>query len=297
MSGMSFRSGVRGVVMAMMVALATACGGTPEPAVPATEPVFKPFDPSAAPPATLAVTSVERYGGTLPCADCAGIHTELTLVHDPATGAPRSYQLSETYLGSMSREDKPVVTSGTFTVTQGVPGDAVAPVIRLDGGGLMDREKAFERLSALEVRLLDQAGARIASNLNYTLTRMAETPFIPPPDPSAAPAPAPVPGGEPVAMVTDLASGWPVALKVGQPMVARLSADQAAGGRWTLRAGSDAGIVVREGEPVFEAVGAGSVQVIRLKAVKPGTASVTFDYTLGQATTPGRSVSYPITVQ
>jgi copper homeostasis protein (lipoprotein) len=295
MSGMSFGSGLRGVVMAMMVALATGCGGTPEPAAPATDPVFKPIDPSAAPPATLVVTSVERYWGTLPCADCSGIRTELTLVHDPATGEPRSYQLSETYLGSMSREDKPVVTSGTFTVTQGVPGDALAPVIRLDGGGKADRAQAYERLSAQELRLLDQSGARIASDLNYTLTRMAETPATLPPATSAVPLPAL--GGEPVAMVTDLASGWPVALKMGQSMVARLTADRAAGGRWTLRAGTDAGIVVRDGEPVFEAAGAGSVQVFRLKAVKPGEASVTFDYTLGQATTPGRSVSYPITVQ
>jgi len=283
--------------MVVVLTLAAACGGSPEAQAPAAEPVFKPIDPAAVPPATLTVTSVERYGGTLPCADCAGIRTELTLVHDPATGAPRSYQLSETHLGSMSSEGTPVVTSGRFTVTQGVPGDSVAPVIRLDGGGLIDREKAFERLSALEVRLLDQAGARIASNLNYTLTRMAETPFLPPPDPSAVPVPAPVLGGEPVAMVTDLASGWPVALRIGQPMVARLSVDQAAGGRWTLRPGSDAGIVVREGEPVFEAAGAGSVQLFRLKAAKAGEATVTFDYTLGKATTPSKSVSYPITVQ
>lgn len=291
---MSFRSGMCGVVVAMTMALVSACGGSPEPAPPATEPVFKPIDPSAVPSATLTVTSVERYWGTLPCADCAGIRTELTLVHDPATGQPSSYQLSETYLGSMSSEGKPNLTSGTFTVTQGVPGDAEAPVIRLDGGGQADHAMAFERLSAGELRLLDRSGARISSNLNYTLTRMAETPVTLPPATSAVPVPAM--GGEPVAMVTDLASGWPVALKVGQPMVARLTADRTAGGRWTLRPGTDGGIVVREGEPTFETAASGAVQVVRLKAVKPGKADVTFDYAVGPAT-PARSVSYPITVQ
>lgn len=294
MWGMSFRSGMCGVVVAMTMALVSACGGSPEPAPPAAEPVFKPIDPSAVPPATLTVTSVERYWGTLPCADCAGIRTELTLVHDPATGQPRSYQLSETYLGSMSSEGKPSLTSGTFTVTQGVPGDPQASVIRLDGGGNPDHAKAFERLSAGELRLLDRSGARIASDLNYTLARMAETPVTLPPATSAVPVPAM--GGEPVAMVTDLASGWPVALKVGQPMVARLTADRAAGGRWTLRPGTDNGIVVREGEPTFETAASGAVQVVRLKAVKPGKADVTFDYAVGPAT-PARSVSYPITVQ
>lgn len=110
---------------------------------------------------------------------------------------------------------------------------------------------------------------------------------------SAAPAP---PGNQPAAMVTDLASGWPIALGVGQQMTARLAADRAAGGRWSLRAGSDGGIVMREGEPAYEPSQQGGVEVFTLEAVKPGSTTLTFDYRQGSADAL-RSVSYPVTVQ
>jgi sugar/nucleoside kinase (ribokinase family)/predicted secreted protein len=101
-------------------------------------------------------------------------------------------------------------------------------------------------------------------------------------------------GNQPAAMVSDMASGWPVALRMGQQMTARLAADRAAGGRWSLRVGSDGGIVMREGEPAYEPSQKGGVEVFTLKAVKPGSTTLTFDYKQGSAADALRSVSYPV---
>jgi predicted secreted protein len=126
----------------------------------------------------------------------------------------------------------------------------------------------------------------------------AAVPVVPQANPNtAALPPAVVPGGgEPQAMVTDMASGWPVTLRVGQMMSARLTADPAAGGRWSLRAGSDAGVVIVDGPPSPEApAGQPPAEVFRMKAAKPGQTTITFDLKKGADTI--RSVSYPVTVQ
>jgi len=110
---------------------------------------------------------------------------------------------------------------------------------------------------------------------------------------------APFTAGEigPVAMVTDMASGWPVTLRVGQEMTARLAVNRESGSRWTLRPATDGGVVLRLGEPTYEKAASGGMEVFRLKAVKPGTTTLTFDQKVGTSATPGKSVSYPVTVQ
>ena len=253
-----------------------------------------PAAPARSVPAT---PGVSRYFGVLPCADCAGIRTELTLIEDPKTGGPQTYELTETYLGTMSQEEKPVTTRGAWSTLRGVDGDAAAAVIALDGGGNAERARRFERLSDRELRQLDREGKRIDSSLNYVLSRMADAPAPLTLSPAAS-LPA-VPGGavQPTAMVTDMASGWPVALAVGQEMTARLTADRAAGVRWSMRDGSDAGIVALQGPPTEETpAGRPAVDVFRFRAVKPGTTTLTFDLKKGAAAAI-RSVSYPVTVQ
>lgn len=142
-------------------------------------------------------------------------------------------------------------------------------------------------------------------------TQTPTEPIFKPIDPSQVP-PAPVPftlspattppagpGGaaQPSAMVTDMASGWPVTLAVGQEMTARLTADRTAGVRWSMRAGSDAGIVALQGPPTEETpAGRPAVDVFRFRAVKPGTTTLTFDLKKGAAAAI-RTVSYPVTVQ
>jgi predicted secreted protein len=127
---------------------------------------------------------------------------------------------------------------------------------------------------------------------------------VPPPAaqaPGSAPPPmAPMPGGgsEPVAMVTDLATGWPVNLLVGQTMLARLTADRSSGARWSLRPGTDGGIVTLAGEPAHETKpGVPSVEVFRLTATRPGKTTMTFDYRKAPEAAVIKSASYPVTVQ
>jgi predicted secreted protein len=131
-------------------------------------------------------------------------------------------------------------------------------------------------------------------------------PSVAPVAPTAASSPAALPpatlpqgsSAEPIAMVTDMAAGWPVTLRVGQIMSVRLTADPGAAGRWSMRAGSDGGIVAQQGEPATDApAGTPPALVYRLVATKPGKTTVTFDLTRGAEAVALRSVSYPVTVQ
>ena len=305
MTGMAFRSWMRLLPLCGALTLAAACGGTKEAPAPATqEPVFKPIElpPPAVFPGTPGVT---RYWGILPCADCAGIRHELTLTQDAKTAEPQTYELVETYLGSMSTAGERAVNStGKWSIAKGGPNGAMT-IVRLDGGGKSEAAKSFERVSDTELRLLDREQKRIESTQPLSLIRVSDTLAQPdtlppgsltPAAPAAASAPVTLGAGEPAAMVTDLASGWPVMLTMGQEMTARLTADRAAGGRWTLRPATDGGVVLRQGEPSYEKAAAGGVEVFRFKAVKAGQTLLTFDYRMGAATA-AKSVSFPVTVK
>ena len=106
-----------------------------------------------------------------------------------------------------------------------------------------------------------------------------------------------VPGG-PAAMVTDMASGWPITLQVGQDVMVRLAADRAAGMGWKQKASTD--LLSAPAEPTFEPGGAaGGTEVYRVKAVKPGEAKLTFEYrkTADPNAAPARTVTYTVTVR
>lgn len=285
------------VPLVLALSFAMACGQSKPPAESATptEPLFKPVDPAQVTDA-LTTPGVARYWGVLPCADCAGIRTELMLVQDPKTGEPQTYELIETYLGSMGREEKPNTTRGKWTVATGVASDTAAATIVLDGGGRPELSRRFERLNDRELRQLDRQGKRITSTLNYVLTRVSQIP-MPMPLPAGTAPPAAPGGATPTAMVTDMASGWPVNLTAGQEMTARLAVDPS-GARWSLRPGTDGGVLALQGAPATETpVGQPAVEVFHLRAARAGRTTVTFDLKKGAEATPLKSVSYPVTVQ
>jgi len=286
------------LVLCAALAATAACrkgeapAGTPTP----SEPIFKPIDPSEVTD-PLAAPGVVRYWGVLPCADCAGIRTELQLVQDPKTGEPQTYELTETYLKDKA-EEKPNTTRGKWAIVRGIAEDANATMFTLDGGGRPELGRRFERLNDRELRMLDRQGKRIVSKANYVLTRVSQTAAVMqlPPATLAPGAGAPPQGGLPAAMVTDMASGWPVNLTVGQEISARLTADAA--GHWSLRAGSDGGILALQGEPGTEpGTGQPAVEIFRLKATRAGKTVLTFDLKKGSGAAAARSVSYPVTVQ
>ncbi|TBW55467.1 copper resistance protein NlpE [Marinobacter halodurans] len=110
------------------------------------------------------VTERSPYGvweGTLPCADCPGIETRLTLYR-----APDTYTLTETYLerngDTTRREGQWEILPPTDPMDlgrislQGENGQVVRMYRRLPEGGL---------------EMLNRDGERIQSKLNYTLRR------------------------------------------------------------------------------------------------------------------------------
>ncbi|UOK43060.1 MULTISPECIES: copper resistance protein NlpE [Flavobacterium] len=82
------------------------------------------------------------YEGVIPCADCPGIETKITVNKD------KTYELSVLY---QDREKKPTITKGTFTW------DASGSVIKLDKVGTETQYKVGEG----RIWMLDREGKRI----------------------------------------------------------------------------------------------------------------------------------------
>jgi copper homeostasis protein (lipoprotein) len=102
------------------------------------------------------------YEGVLPCADCQGIRTELTLFDDDS-----SYKLVETYLGTPDG-DRTVESDGTWTL-QRPRKDPEATIYQLHPGK-PGEARSFLIVDERQIRQLDREGREIES-LGYTLTR------------------------------------------------------------------------------------------------------------------------------
>lgn len=85
-----------------------------------------PFSEEVAANASVAVT----YEGTLPCADCEGLHTSLVLDpspdDQPTEWIGSTYHMTETYLG---KSVPPIVTQGTWIIqsSEAFPNARVSP--------------------------------------------------------------------------------------------------------------------------------------------------------------------------
>jgi copper homeostasis protein (lipoprotein) len=109
------------------------------------------------------------YEGTLPCADCEGLKTVLTLYSDARTKAPKSYKLSETYLTNRPGKHT-MVTLGQWTILRGTPTNPDATVYQLnpDKPG---SPRSFLVVGDNQLKQLGQDLQEIQSNLNFTLTK------------------------------------------------------------------------------------------------------------------------------
>lgn len=96
------------------------------------------------------------YAGTLPCADCEGIQTELTLAGDG------SYTLRRRYLGKAGQQ--PIEDTGTWQATSGNAG------VLLDADN-PDRRTEYRFTNGNTLKLLGRDGKELESNLNYSLTK------------------------------------------------------------------------------------------------------------------------------
>lgn len=125
-----------------------------EALLPEAAPVNAP--PPPAPVSFDAAAFAGTYVGILPCADCAGIQTELTFLADG------SYRVAETYKG---KSDKPFVEEGQWTPSE----DGRKVQLNFDNP---ENARYFGIVSADEVQLLDQTANPIMdTQLNYSLKR------------------------------------------------------------------------------------------------------------------------------
>ncbi|WP_347158171.1 copper resistance protein NlpE [Pontibacter chitinilyticus] len=104
------------------------------------------------------------YVGTIPCADCAGIKVELTLVD----GKQKTYLLKQTYLGKKGAA--PTESRGKWFAATGNSQNAKAVIYQLIP------DKAYEplyflRLSDTRLKMLDHDQNEIKSKANYTLQK------------------------------------------------------------------------------------------------------------------------------
>lgn len=115
---------------------------------------------------TEVVTTV-TYSGTLPCADCEGIVTELTLSAN-SESKEQYFKLKETYQG----KNQSFPSEGNFAILQGTPADPAATVIQLNPDKDKNLQRYFQKVSAQELKQLDNEMRTIDSKSNYSLKKL-----------------------------------------------------------------------------------------------------------------------------
>ncbi len=115
-------------------------------------------------PAVSAKKILAVYEGVLPCADCQGIRTELTLFDEDFT-----YKLVETYLGTPAG-DRSFRSDGAWTTLRGKAGNPDATIYQLNPGE-PEKIRNFLVVDEGQLQQLDRDGREIESRLDYRLTR------------------------------------------------------------------------------------------------------------------------------
>lgn len=162
---------MRRTILAMTALALAGCGKpvdrAPKPPIPVSL-----APPSSVAPQVAAQPGEEpmtlRYAGDLPCADCPGIRTELTLTRKARGWAEGSYSLTETYL----ERGGPKVTTGDWTTLRGDAIDPDASVYQLDPDH-PERQRNFLRVGDdLELKVLDKDMKALPATLPVTLKRV-----------------------------------------------------------------------------------------------------------------------------
>ena len=121
--------------------------------------------PAAAEPLLVGV-----YTGLLPCADCSGIQTELTLTRKASGWAEGRYLLKQTYIG---RKVAPLVKTGDWTTLRGSAADYDDTVYELDPD---DQAHAthFLKIREATIKALDKDLKPLPAGLPSTLKRQTK---------------------------------------------------------------------------------------------------------------------------
>lgn len=114
------------------------------------------------PSGSTALTQTVTYEGVLPCADCSGIDTKITLNPD------NTFEMTEIYQGK--NDDNPFVTKGTWTLETGTPANPNAQVYALT---TETGETYFYLLDGDKLTSLDADKNLIDAPFNMSLTKVS----------------------------------------------------------------------------------------------------------------------------
>ena len=109
------------------------------------------------------------FRGVLPCADCPGIETELTLYHAGPYVDEGTYSLKLTY---RDRAVQPYVSRGDWTMIRGDAKDENASVYQLDPDH-PEKSLYYLRVHPNELRQLGRNLKEMGSPLHFTLKRVS----------------------------------------------------------------------------------------------------------------------------
>lgn len=118
-------------------------------------------------PQAAQAESSQHFVGTLPCADCEGIRTDVTLKFTK-DGQPQGFTMTEAYLGAKdSGENHAFNSEGDFAVLTGTTKDPKAVVYHLMPKD--DEPTYYQRVDDSTLRLLDNSMNPIESEHSYDL--------------------------------------------------------------------------------------------------------------------------------
>jgi copper homeostasis protein (lipoprotein) len=227
---------------------------------------------------TISSSQIGTFAGILPCADCAGILSELHLYAEQPSGRPTHYELTETYLGERDG-NRSIGTTGRWTFVRGSAKDRDATVVQIDLG-LIDALKNFLRIGDDELRLLDRNRGEIFSRAPHSLHRVSELP--------------------PVTLV-EADSGQTIEVDPGQRVFVVLGANRTTGREWELETSGSP--LIRLGDPVYAQgatlLGGGGTTLWFFAAKAKGRQELRFDYRRpSQRDSPAaKTVSYTVSVR
>jgi copper homeostasis protein (lipoprotein) len=205
---------------------------------------------------TITPTSFGTFAGMMPCADCAGILTELRLYAEQ--GRPTHYELMETYMGTRDG-DRSIGTSGEWATLSGSADDRSATVIQLDLGSVGTRRN-FLRAGGDELRRLDSNLKELPSAAPHSLHRVSDLPAT---------------------TLLEGDNGRTIEVETGQRVYAVLGANRATGYDWTLE-GSGSGLLMSLGNPIYaqsaDLAGSGGTRMWFFAATLKGKQELRFQY-------------------
>jgi uncharacterized lipoprotein NlpE involved in copper resistance len=145
----------------LLLALLGACQSSPKKEIATSDTAVAVDGLEVAPDTTRRLPTAPAdwagtYAGTLPCADCEGIRTELVL------GSDGRYTLRRTYLGKSGTA--PVADQGTWKALDAERGVVLDP-------NDAERRTEYRFSDDTTLQMLGRDGKAIESNFNYSLRK------------------------------------------------------------------------------------------------------------------------------